>query len=55
MNTCWLHSEKKVKLKNNIELFKNMYDVKKICEKLEIDIDEFYTCFNSNIKREYYM
>ena len=53
MNTCWLYSDKLIQVEDKLELFKSIYEIEEICRKLEIDIDEFYASFNSNIMREY--
>lgn len=55
MNTCWLHSAKQLTCANNmLVLFENKEDILDLCEKLDIDTDEFTSSFSYNLKREYY-
>jgi len=53
MNTTWLYSKTKKNLEDVFDVFREYHEILKACEILDIDIDEFYTSFNTEIKRIY--
>lgn len=52
MNTCWLWSANDI-CDDEIILFEKFGEIKKLCEELDIDMDEFTSSFDSSICREY--
>lgn len=54
MNTSWIWSQTDLNIQNQeIVLFKRKKDIEKVCNQLEIDMDEFFTSFSDCILREY--
>ena len=53
MNTMWINSEDELLPEREIRLFSDFEEVLRICEILDIDVDEFYSSFPSEIPRVY--
>lgn len=54
MNTCWLYINDTLNaIEPTLKLFDTHLSVKYICDALDIDVDEFFSSFNNNIKRNY--
>lgn len=53
MNTMWIQSEGDLLSEREIQLFSDFEEVLRICEILDIDVDEFYSAFPMDIPRIY--
>lgn len=53
MNSMWLVSDDPIDMNEEICFFQDISDVYEICDKLDVDFDEFTTSFNANLQRQY--
>lgn len=53
MNTMWIYSSKNDLKSDSLFLFDNNENIKYICERLDIDLDEFYSSYSLEITRKY--